>query len=250
MYNLIKWKNRTYRKVFAIAIVVLLVGGMLLSATYGLVDLIGRGNASPESPGETVAVVNGVEISKGELETLFNHAKNNLLQQGMELDSKEAEELLEQLKKQILQQMINNILLLQKSEEEGITPDEEEVQARYDEILAQYKDEKALNLKEQLSYSNLTIDILKKEIANNLKIEKYIEHYLAENVDEKDLIVTDEELKELYEQYSLQKEDLPEFEEMKPELLETLKEQKRSSQLELLIEKLNEDSEIEIKLTE
>lgn len=243
-----KWKPKTYRKVIVLITALLLVGGMIFSATYGLFDLVaGRGSAAPETSGETgetAAVVNGVEIGRNEFEVLFNRTKNNFLQQGIELDNEEAKELLEQLKTQILRQMINNILLLQQAEKEGITPNEQEIQAQYEMILANFKDEEAFKI--QLANANLTLENFKKEIAQSLTVEKYVEHYLEENVDEKDLVVTEEELRELYEQYSQQMEEPPEYEEMKPELLETLKNQKRQPYLETLVDELYEKGEIEI----
>ena len=115
---------------------------------------------------EVVAVVNGVEITKDEL-----------VQRLITLGGKP-----------ILSQMISEILIQQKAEEEKVKVKAKEIDAKIEEFKKRFPNEKVFN--QQLARRNMTIEKLKRQIENQLLMERLISKAMA---------VTDEEIKDYFE---------------------------------------------------
>ncbi len=221
-----KQKNKRYmrKKRFYTTVALIVVIGMVLSATVVFVDFLSPmgGSASYSLP-EVVAAVNEEEIKKEEFNFHMGQVKAFYEMQGVNLESRENENMLRQVQWDVLQELIGEVLLVQQAEKEGLTVGEDMVQAEYKQILDQFEgDEEALE--DQLALMDFNPEDLRKVIYQQLTAQQYIEHYKEENIEEEDLEVTEEEIKRLYEQYSTQWEDMsegmPEEEMLEEELLE------------------------------
>ncbi len=181
-------------------------------------DVIGEGDESA-----VVAEVNGEEITKEELLAMEEQEKQQMAMMGMDPDGAEAEQMMEEMRPEILENLVLLSLLEQQAEKEGVTVEEEDVEEYYQQFVEQAGGEEAFN--QQLEQSGITEDELKKDIADQLPTELYLEKYIDENFDEDELDITEEELRELYEtqqqqmqqQQQMDMEELEEMEEMEVE---------------------------------
>lgn len=162
-------------------------------------DVIGEGDKDA-----AVATINGEKIIKEELLELEEQEKQQLVMMGMDPESEEAAQMIEQQRPQLLENLIMNAILLQKVEDEGITVSEEEVEEEYRYYAEQFGGEEMLE--QQLQQAGLTADDLKQEIARQLPIIAYVDNYIKENLDEDELDFSEEELRELYEQQQMELE--------------------------------------------
>ncbi len=234
-----------------IGVVILLVAALAVSSFMGVFDGLMSDapdpvaeNGVPENGdqvapenGEVVATVNGEEIYEDELNMMVEQELQQEMQQlqmqGVEMPEEEMEQRREALKEQSMEMLIILTLLSQKVEEEGITADEQEVDDEYDQMVEQFGGEEMLE--QQMDMAGSSPEELRDEIADSIAIQEYFEEYMEEQEDEIDF--TEEELREVYQQFGGQIEE--DFEEVKPDLKMILMEEK-------LIEDLKEEAEIEI----
>ncbi len=204
-----------------LAAVVLLIGGWF--AFF-------RNQAEKSSlvKGEVVAKVNGEKITSDEVtsvQEMFN-------QQGQQISDEEA-----------LDQIINQKLIVQKAKKEGYTVSAEEAEKVIEEQLAmqemnldEFKDkiaDQGLSYEEQLEY-------MKEELA----IQNYLENEIGEEV----LEVSDEETDEFYQRYQEEQpedEEMPSFEELEPQIIALLQQQKQQEAINGLIEELRQTAQID-----
>jgi len=151
-----------------------------------------------DDPDATVAVVNGEEIKKQSFEEFENHERQNLAMMGMDPDSQEADEIIEDLRPEILENLIANTALVQKVEAEGISADEEMVEQEYQQYVQQAGSEE--ELEQQLEGSGFTLEELEEAIIEQQAINTYVADYVDENLSEDDLDFSEEELRELYDE--------------------------------------------------
>ncbi|MGM0499453.1 MAG: SurA N-terminal domain-containing protein [Bacillota bacterium] len=203
----------------------------------------------------TVAEVNGEKITQEELNQQAN--VNQLLQQLSQVDqqlvkilteSKAGNNVLEEYQKEQLDSIIDNVLLKQQAAEEGISLSSQEKEEIYKNqkqaILDQNKmdEEQFVSALEQQGYENEKE--YKNEFLNNpqLKINKLIDEEIAADIE-----VSESEIKEAYEENKevfAKGKDNVSFEELKPELEQMLKQQKKGEQVEEYLSNLREDAEI------
>lgn len=188
-----------------------------------------------EGDQKVAAVVNGEEIPMSRVIEQVDAQKQRAKQSGQELKEKD----ISHMKSQILTQIINTELLVQQAEKEEIQVKDEKVQEQYNSYSEKYSEEE---FKKLLKENNLTEDKLKEQITTQLKIDKYIQANTEE------VTVSDEEVKAKYDELKKQSDKLPEFEKVKPQLEQRLQQTKKREQIDKLIDKLREDSEIEKKI--
>ncbi len=155
-------------------------------------DVIGTGDE-----GAVVAMVNSEEIKKAELLAMEEQEKQQFAMMGLDPESEEAARMMEQMRPQILDNLIANRVLMQKIEEDGVSASEVQVEEHYQQYADQFGGEEMLE--QQLEQAGLSKDELKQEISEQLPLQIYIEKYLAENLNEDELIFSESELRELYE---------------------------------------------------
>ena len=205
---------------------------------------------------QVVATVNGEEITSQQLAQQAN--VNQMLQQISQVDqqlvqilanSEAGNQVLEQYQNAKLDSLIDNVLLEQKVEEEGITLTQSEIDEIYQQqkqaILQQNQmtEEDFLSVLEQRGYENEAA--YKEEFASNpqIKINKLIEEKVLSNIE-----VSEEEMQQAYDE---NKEALQQsgqdgsFEELKPQLEQMLKQQKQSQAINQYLEELRNNAEIE-----
>lgn len=234
--------NKKSKKRLVYASIALIVAlGMVFSATVVFFDFLAWNGGMPASG--VVAVVNDEEIDREEFDMHYQSMKSMYEMQGIDV---EEQGLRRQIQEQILSEMIGRVILLQQAEKEGLTVSEEDIQTRYQEILAQYESEE--EMEKELSSFNMTLEDLKSNLAEEILIDKYISYYREEKIDEEDLVVSQEELEERYEQHKLYQEEIPEFEEYEDQLKEELKNEKFEQNLSNHIKNLQAESNIEIYL--
>jgi uncharacterized lipoprotein YehR (DUF1307 family) len=152
--------------------------------------------------------------------------------------SEQGQEIVKQLEKQVLDELIYRELLLQDADKKGYKASDDKVNEKLEGIKSQFPDQD--QFEEVLKTNKLTLNELKQLISKEIKIEQYIQSEVGE------VSVTEEEMKKLYDQHSGQGEELPDFEELKPQLEEQIKQQKTQTEIGVIVERLKNDSEIEI----
>ncbi|GGC88332.1 hypothetical protein GCM10007216_18850 [Thalassobacillus devorans] len=195
---------------------------------------------------DPVAVVNGEEISKEQFTNQYNAMKQQYEGMGVNVEKNK-----EQLQESIVNSLVDSELLVQYAKQAGINVDDQEVEKQYEEIKGQIESEE--QMQEFLEVNNMSSEEeLKPRIKEQLQVEKYVE----EQTDQAE--VTDQELQEEYDkmvgqmeeqaEQSDQEQEIPSFEEAKPQLEEQLKQTKEQEQITELVKKLRDDSEVKINI--
>jgi len=169
-------------------------------------DVVGDGDESA-----VVATVNEDEVLKEDLMMMEEQQKQQLAMQGMDPESEETEQMMEEMRPDLLDNIIAVTLLEQEAQDEGIAVGEDEVDEYYQQFAQQAGGEEMLE--EQLEEADITADELKSDISEQLLVEQYIDQYMEENVAEDEFEFTEEELRELYEQQQQQMEQQMQLEE-------------------------------------
>lgn len=207
--------------------------------------------------GEIVAEVNGQEITMGELEQQAN--TQQLIMQLFQTDqvfaqllySTEAgQNLLDEYRKRKLDGLVEQRLLQQKAEKEGIELTDEEKEEYFQNHIEQLKAQNNISEEELVSalqqqgiesledYRQLFLE------NSNIVINKLLEKDVFDNIE-----VTEEEAKE---EYDKRKEEgnyeEKSFEDVKDQIINELKQQKQQQAQQEYINSLKEEADIEKKL--
>ncbi len=212
--------------------------GMIMIAALGLSAVVACAQ-SGDTP-ETVAMVNGEDISGHELDMRLNQERQQYASQGVDLDAEP--ELLDEVQSAVLDEMINETLLLEYAADSGITASQEEIDAEYQVLVQQVQGEEALE--ELLDAQGLGREELMDLIADEV-VFKGLQDYEREV---RGLEVTEALLQEAYGQYLEMDPDMPPLDEVRPHLVEELERQQFREILPGLIETLREDADIEVYL--
>lgn len=193
---------------------------------------------------EVVAEVNGEEIAKEDFESVYTGQFQQMAMQaqmtGQEVDQA-------QLKGQVAESLVAQELLVQETESQKLTASEEQTNTALEELAQQNglksSDELLAALKEQ----GLSEEEVMKQVETQVKIEQLIASETGE------IKLTEEELQTYYDEAKAQQEEaggeeIPAFEEVKPQIEEQMKAQKESEATQALIAKLREDAEVTINL--
>ncbi|WP_163526165.1 SurA N-terminal domain-containing protein [Halobacillus ihumii] len=194
---------------------------------------------SEKSEGESktgpVATVNGQEIPRKEFNQQLEGTKQRYKQMGMKIEGKE-----KQMEQGVVNQLIGIELLSQKATEANIKVSKEEVEKGYEQFASKFPSEE--ERKKALEESGMTEDKVKKQLEENIKIQKYV----AENT--KEVTVSDEEAKKQYESMMKGQENAPKFEEAKKQIKQQIKSQKQGQQVTKLVEKLRKEADVKVTL--
>ncbi|MCM3760719.1 SurA N-terminal domain-containing protein [Alkalihalobacillus oceani] len=192
---------------------------------------------------DVIATVNGEDINKDIYVASLEQQANLLLAQGIELESEEAAGYLEMLEEQLLQQIINERMIIQAADNEGIEATDEEIDAELELITSQFESEE--QLQEVLDEQGVTMEELRSDISDFVKRDKYVEaHTTTEEVSEEELQAAYDELAEMAGEDG----GLPTFEEYREELQAQLQSEKQQEQLSQIIEDLRAESDITIHI--
>jgi peptidyl-prolyl cis-trans isomerase SurA len=212
----------------------------------------GAGGEQPEMPEpdlegtpDIVAEVNGEEITKEEFESTytaqFQQAMMQAQMSGQEVDQ-------EELKGQIAEGMIGQKLIIQEAEKGDFEASEEDINETLDMLAQQNGLESADAFITALGEQGMEEEEVMSQVELQVKVDKLI----ASKSEDSD--PTDEELQEMYEQFTAQMEemngedgeevDIPSFEDMEADLIARVEAEKESEAYQTLIEELQADADI------
>ncbi|MFC0272581.1 SurA N-terminal domain-containing protein [Metabacillus herbersteinensis] len=188
---------------------------------------------------KVVAIVNDQELKGIEYNGALAATQMQYQQMGQDPTT---DELAKQIKEGTIETLIGQTLLLQEADKKGYKATDEDINKEIDTLKANYEDDKAFE--EALKTNKITLDELKKQVADNVKYTQYVEKDVK--VEE----VTDEEAKEFYEQMASQgdAEQTPEFEEVKDNVKQQLQGQKTQEKLAQVVADLKKKAKIDIKI--
>ncbi|OIJ12791.1 hypothetical protein BKP35_09425 [Anaerobacillus arseniciselenatis] len=207
----------------------------LLMVTLGLLALVMVACGGTNDGGETAAIVNEEVITVADVDQQVDNTIAMYAQDGIDVNE-QGDEFVEMIKQQTLDGLITEVLLVKAAQD--YTVSEEEVTEEYEAIKAGFETEEQFN--EVLAANNFTEESLKENLEQQLKIDQF---FLA-NINE--VTATEEELQELFEQYSEMVEEELEFEEVKVALEQEVVQQKQDEEMGRIIQELKEQAEIEI----
>ena len=173
---------------------------------------------------QIVVIVNGQEITALDL----NMFQQSLLDQGYQISNEEAKE-----------QLINQILLLQHVENEGVEVTNDEVEQFLELELAIYGVSLEEYKQEIESYGMSYYDQLE-----SLKLQIAINNYLESKLGNLDFEVTEEEAQELFKMYNLQSSEELVYEDVEEEIYLMLEQQKQQAIIMSLIDEMRSEAEI------
>ena len=127
----------------------------------------------PVSPDKVVATVNGAEILQGEVSRIVDM---QLSQYGAQMPEAFVEQMRANMQSRVLEMLIAQRLMLADATEREIEVSEDELTARIDEITSTLPE--GLTLDAVLADANTTIEVMRSEIGNNMKIEKLLDAVL------------------------------------------------------------------------
>lgn len=187
-----------------------------------------------------VAIVNGQEIKGTEFNDALSLFQSNAMSQGQDVTN---DELAKQLKDSSLDFIVGQTLIMQEVDKKGYTASEEEIDKALETEKARFKTEEEFET--ALKESELTVDDLKSQISDNVKITQYLDKDIK--VEE----VTDDEVKKYYDSLvsaNGESEETPKFEDVKETLKANLEQQKSQQEISAKIEELRKGAEIDLKI--
>ncbi|RDU38118.1 peptidylprolyl isomerase [Neobacillus piezotolerans] len=190
---------------------------------------------------KTVAVVNDKEILGSDYNNVLASIQGQMQQMGQDPTSKEAEE---QVKAQTIDSLVGQTLLLQDVNKKGYKVSDADVKKQLDELKKQFKTEKEFEA--ALKKSGIDMKTLETQIADDIKLKQYFEKEVPAGD------VTDEEIQKMYDQYAEQGkkagQEVPKLEELKPQIEQSLKQQKQQEKLGQKVEALKKNAKVDIKI--
>ncbi|PKH10458.1 MULTISPECIES: SurA N-terminal domain-containing protein [Planomicrobium] len=187
---------------------------------------------------DVVVIVNGEEIKGTVYNSVARQLESSVATQGKKADDPEVAE---QVKEQAISVIVGNKLVIQDAIEKGHEVDEEVLEQRFEDLKNQFENEEQMNV--ALKRTGFTLDDMKQQLREQLIYESY----LADEIEGAE--VTEEDLKEAYQGYVDSTEgETPEFEEMKPMILQSLEDQNEKQAVYDRIEELREAADVEVKI--
>ncbi|MDQ0221384.1 SurA N-terminal domain-containing protein [Peribacillus cavernae] len=190
---------------------------------------------------ETVAIVNDKKLMGRDYNMALSSLQMQMQQMGQDPTSKEAAK---QVKEQTINNLVGQTLILQEADKKGYQASEEEVEKQVAKMKEQFKDDKKLEA--ALKQADLDMETLKIQTAENVQYTKYIEKEIP--VEE----VSDKEIQAYYDQMVQQGsaggQEIPKLEEVKPQIMQQLVQQKQQEKLAQQVEKLKKNAEVDIKI--
>lgn len=226
-------KSSMAKKLIGPLVALLIVAGAGFWAVS--TDKIDLGNFTPGGSKEFVATVNGEGIEKRMFDTRFEQTKTA---QGITEENAEQSEALRQ---QVLDSMINETLLVQYGQEQGLEVSQEEIDTNYQQIAGQFENEQ--EFESQLSAQGVTPEDIRMVISQDLILQQVVEKQAADH----NVQVSEEEVRQVYDDAANEEgAELPAFEEVRGQIEQFVRQQKVSQLMQDLIAQLRADASIEI----
>lgn len=230
-------------KQYAIAGVIVLLMGVGL---WYVLEAQGRVNTGVFAtvnelikPTPAAAVLNGVKIPMNTYEKNRSQIEKNAEAQGLKVDD---EAVKTEITKQAIDVLVNTELLKQAAAKENITATQEQIDARYQEIITSLGGEEALKAKMS------ELGITEESLQSDIKGEIIIQAYLSQAVDVSKIVIEEADIKKVYDQANTPGAKLPPLAEVKAEIETQLKSTKEQELVNAHIEMLRADAKIETKV--
>ena len=220
-----------------LAIIIALILLVSLSACTKNEEVI---NPIDEPSMDVVATVNGVEIKWAQFKTMVDDMKLYYQQFGLDFDSDENKELLTMLEGEALNILIQEELVYRHALENNYKVSDEEIDKEIELFKSQFDSEE--EFLEVLGLNGLTLDSFRVKITRDKVLSDYTKNEMS------DVVVTEEELLSLYEEYKNKLEEIPPLEEIRARLEDEINQKKFLEKFEELVDYLKSKSEIEIFL--
>jgi hypothetical protein len=207
--------------------------GILIIGIVGAVAILfmnGFGNSS-----KAVAIVNGEKISSKEYEEFKNKVVNR---QGIDITAFD-EDTKKQFESSMLDGLISQKVLDQSIKNANITIEDSEVETKFTEVKTQIGGE------EQFKSLLVSENLSEKDLKNQIKQGMMQEKYFAQNIDLSTIVVTDEEVKTAFEEFS-KGQEIGTFDENKENLKNYLLEQKKQDLIVNFVDSLRKSATVEI----
>lgn len=224
-------------------LVVLIMGAGLVYAleqqgrvNTGVFDKI----SSIISPAPAAAIVNGTKITKADYDKNLAQLQTAATAQGADASDAAVQA---EIQKQAIDVLVNTELLRQEAYKEGALVTDEQIEARYQEIVT------SLGGEEQLAAKMVELGITEPALRKDIEGEILIQGHLSKAVDTSSITVTEEELTSAYAQISgtaATGATIPPLAEIKSQLEAQLKTNKEQELVNAYITKLREGAEIEV----
>ncbi len=221
-------------KIIGIVLVVLVIAGV---SFYGISKK--STGVAGGAKAETVAKVNGVDITRSAYETQLAATITTLKGQGINTDDATTSD---QIKTQVLEDVINNELVNQEIVKTGISVTPAEVETQYQALITQVGG--IDSLKTQMSAANMTEAQVRENIAKQLTVQAY----LLKNIDVSSITATEEEVKKFYDDNSKGQENVPEYKDVKDQISQQIILNKQQALINALLANLRSKATIEKSL--
>ncbi len=182
---------------------------------------------------EVVAIVNDTEIIGSAYNTIYANLKVQSTQMGDEFDT-------EEVKEATLESLIDQELVRQEAESEGIEVSDEEL----DEEISMIKEQNEEGYETLLEQFQMTEDAFKDQLRIDLIRMEYADKKL-------DVDISDDDVKKKYDELKgevEEEEELPEFDEVKDQIKQSMEQEELTLALDEKVEKLKETAKIERKI--
>lgn len=183
---------------------------------------------------EVVAVINGDEVTGSVYNLVYAQLKLQSAQLGDETDNDEMKEL-------TMESIIDREIVMQEAAEEGIEVSSDTAEEEFTTM----KEENSEALETLLEQYQITEDGFKEQ----LRFELIMDEYLTTAID---VSVSDEDVKEFYEEAKEEagdsEEEIPEFDEVKDQIKENMEQEQMTLALQEKVDKIKETAEIERKI--
>ncbi|MFC7404899.1 SurA N-terminal domain-containing protein [Georgenia alba] len=197
----------------------------------------------------TVAVVNGEEISREEFASTF---QAQLQQAAMQAQMSGQQVDQEQIKQQTVESMVGTELLTQEADSRDYEVTQQDIDGALDEVMQS----SGLGSRDELMSAMQQQGMDREEVMDQLETQVEIDKLVAEEGG--DTSPSEQELRQLYEQMSAQGQaggqggqggqQVPSFEEMRPQLEQQVRSQKEGQAMQTLVSELRQDADVTVNL--
>ena len=185
-------------------------------------------------PDEVVATINGTELTRAEFNRIRQQVMQTAQQQGLDLNDPN---IVQQVNDQAMETLVNTELIRQAAVAAGITVTDQEVDARFAEVVDSVGGPEALA--ESLEQLGLTEESLRSDVEQELIVQGYLE----QSVDA-EFSASEEEVQAFYDQQG-GAEQLPPLDEVRDQIEQQLVMLQEQEVIDGLLQELRAEAEIE-----
>lgn len=230
--------GRKYTIAAVVLVLIALLGIVFLMEQQGRLNTgIFDGAQAALSKNKAVAKVNDGKISRYDLDVSMSQIATGAAAQGADMES---EDVKKEIQTQALDMLVNTELLKQEAATRGIEISGDEVEARLETLKTDVGGAEVLD--ERMKEFNIDEKTLRRDIKNELTIQKLLEQVFVE----KTVAVTEEEVLAFYEQAGGVEAGLPALEEVRAQIETQIKTSKEQEVVTAYIEELRAKATIEV----